>query len=250
VSRPVFLASSDAFEVDEIVLDGSEGRHAATVRRIEVGEEIDLTDGSGTIATCVVTRADKASLTVAVHDRRAIPAPSPRLVVAQAIPKGDRGETAVETLTEVGVDEIVPWAAQRAMVRWKGDRRDKQLARWRSTAREAAKQARRAWVPAISDPVETPELVSRAGAADSAVVLHEGAATTSPLTEVPAPEVGEILLVVGPEGGVSPDELSAFDDIGARQASLGPTVLRTSTAGTVAAGIVLSRTERWSTPPV
>lgn len=239
----MFLAPTEVLDGDEIRLDGPEGRHAVVVRRIEVGEEIDLTDGVGTVVTGVVTSVGNAALNARVRRRRTVPPPAPRVVVAQAIPKGDRGETAVETLTEVGVDEIVPWSAQRSMVRWKGERRDKHLTRWRSTAREAAKQSRRPWLPRVADPVDTAELAARAAAVTLAVVLHEEAPT--PLAEVTVPPAGDILLVVGPEGGVSPAETSALVDAGAVLAHLGPTVLRTSTAGTVAAGVVLSRTARW-----
>lgn len=245
MTRPVFLAPPDSLSAGVIVLDGAEGRHAAVVRRIAVGEEIDLTDGAGTSVTCVVTEVGKASLTATVTDRRIVPPQNPRIVVAQAVPKGDRGETAVETLTEVGVDVILPWSADRSMVRWKGERRDKQLARWRSTAREAAKQSRRAWLPEVTDPVDTGALVERSAIAALTIVLHEEAPT--PVTAIEVPPEGDVVLVVGPEGGISPEETTALAAAGAVLAHLGPTVLRTSTAGTVAAGVVLSRTARWST---
>jgi 16S rRNA (uracil1498-N3)-methyltransferase len=227
-----------------VVLDGDEGRHAAVVRRIAPGETVELTDGAGQLARCVVVAASKQGLTCEVQSRVEVPAPAPRVVVAQAIPKGDRGETAVETLTEVGADEIIPWSAQRCIVRWTGERGDKALRRWRSTAREAAKQARRAWLPVVGDTVSTTALASVSRAAALAVVLHEEA--TEPLGALALPADGDILLVVGPEGGVAPDELDQLTAAGAVAARLGPTVLRTSTAGTVAAGVVLANTGRWA----
>lgn len=240
----MFLASPEALGGDEIRLDGPEGRHAAVVRRIEAGEEIDVTDGAGTVVTCLVTEVGKAALTAQIRTRRSVALPTPQLVVAQAVPKGDRGETAVETLTEVGVHEIIPWSAQRSVVRWKGDRRDKHVARWRSTAREAAKQSRRAWLPRVREPVDTTALAQLAADATLAVVLHETA--TTPLAGLPIPADGTVVLIVGPEGGVSPDEATSLTDAGAVLAHLGPTVLRTSTAGTVAAGVVLARTAGWN----
>nr|WP_240477345.1 16S rRNA (uracil(1498)-N(3))-methyltransferase [Jiangella muralis] len=241
----MFLADAAALRgSDVVILDGDEGRHAAVVRRIAPGEVVELTDGAGQLARCVVVGATKQGLTCEVQQRVDVPEPRPRVVVAQAIPKGDRGETAVETMTEVGVDEIVPWAAQRCMVRWTGERGDKALRRWRSTAREAAKQSRRAWLPSVADPVPTAVLAARAAAAARTVVLHEEA--TAPLAAVDLPDDGDILLVVGPEGGVAPDELDQLAAAGAVVARLGPTVLRTSTAGTVAAGIVLAKTARWA----
>lgn len=240
----MFLADAAALRAsDVVVLDGDEGRHAAVVRRITPGETVELTDGAGQLARCVVVAASKQGLTCEVRERVDVPEPRPRVVVAQAVPKGDRGETAVETLTEVGVDEILPWSAQRCMVRWTGERGDKALRRWRSTAREAGKQARRAWLPVVGDAVSTAALAGRARAAALAVVLHEEA--TEPLGALVLPDDGDILLVVGPEGGVAPDELDQLTAAGAVAARLGPTVLRTSTAGTVAAGVVLARTARW-----
>jgi 16S rRNA (uracil1498-N3)-methyltransferase len=227
-----------------VVLAGDEGRHAAVVRRIVAGERVDLTDGAGHLARCVVVEADRRGLTCDVQDRIDVPAPSPRVVVCQAVPKGDRGETAVETMTEVGVDEIVPWSASRCVVRWKGERGDKALRKWRSTAREAAKQSRRAWLPGVAELATTADAARRLGAAARGLVLHEDADVA--LGEVDLPADGEIVMVVGPEGGVAPDELEAFHAAGAVSVRLGPTVLRTSTAGTVGAGIILSRTPRWN----
>jgi 16S rRNA (uracil1498-N3)-methyltransferase len=246
VSAPVFLIDAERLRgSDRIVLDGDEGRHAAMVRRIGVGEHLDLTDGQGHVGRSVVVEAGRAGLVCEIRHRIDVPTPSPQLVVAQALPKGGRGELAVEMLTEVGVDEIVPWAAQRNVVRWNGVRREKALGRWRSTAREAAKQSRRAWLVVVSEPATTTELARRLTRATLALVLHEEASVA--LGAVALPEQGEIVLVVGPEGGIAPAELDAFSAAGALFVSMGPTVLRTSTAGTAAAAALLSRTQRWAT---
>ena len=245
MSAPVFIADPVALHAsDRVLLDGVEGRHAAVVRRIAVGELVELTDGRGHLARCVVVTADRNGITCDVQARSTVPEPQPRIVVAQAIPKGDRGETAVETMTEVGVDEILPWSAARCIVRWKGDRGEKALRRWRSTAHEAGKQSRRAWLPDVGELTSTTALAERLRGAAVGIVLHEEAA--EPLGAVPLPEQGEIVLVVGPEGGITPDELAVFEAAGAVVARLGPTVLRTSTAGTVAAGVLLARTGRWA----
>jgi 16S rRNA (uracil1498-N3)-methyltransferase len=166
----------------------------------------------------------------------------PRVVVVQAIPKGDRGELAVEMLTEVGVDVIVPWAAARSVAVWRGDRADKSLAKWRSTAREAAKQARRSWFPEVTEMVGLDEVVALLKNASVPVVLHEAA--SGPLADLPVPGRGEIVIVVGPEGGISDEELAAFAQVGAEPVRLGSSVLRTSTAGVAATAALLART-RW-----
>ena len=163
--------------------------------------------------------------------------------MVQALPKGDRGELAVEVLTEVGVARVVPWAAARSVAVWKGEWATKGHAKWSATAREAAKQARRPWHPEVQPLASTDDVLALVGEADLAVVLHEDA--SEPLADVPVPEVGTVLLVVGPEGGLTDDEVAALVGAGARSVRLGAEVLRTSTAGVVAAGAVLSRTGRW-----
>jgi 16S rRNA (uracil1498-N3)-methyltransferase len=245
MSAPMFIMDGERLRAaDRVTLDGDEGRHAAVVRRITAGEAVELTDGRGHLARCVVAAADRTGLVCDVRERVDVPLPTtPRVAVALALPKGDRGELAVEMMTEVGVDEIVPWFAQRCMTRWQGERGAKALRRWRTTAREAAKQSRRVWIPDVAGPVTTPQLADRMATAALSIVLHEEA--SDPLSGIVLPTEGEVVLTVGPEGGVAPHELTAFEDVGALQASLGPTVLRTSTASTLAACIVLSRTPRW-----
>jgi 16S rRNA (uracil1498-N3)-methyltransferase len=228
---------------DELTLDGEEGHHAAVVRRIAVGEEISLGDGRGTVARCRVASVDKRSLTATVLEVDTRPAEMPRVVVVQAIPKGERGELAVEMLTEVGADVIVPWAAARSIARWKGERAEKSLAKWRTAAREAAKQARRSWFPTVSELATTDDVVALLEKASVRVVLHEAA--SGPLADVPVPGRGEIVIVVGPEGGITDDELAAFSAVGAEPLRLGSSVLRSSTAGVAATAALLSRTPRW-----
>ena len=238
--RPVFLAGSLA---EPLVLTGPEGRHAATVRRVRVGEEVDVVDGRGGRAVCAVTAVGRDEVALDVVRREDEPEPSPRLVLVQALAKGDRGELAVELATEVGVDEVVPWAAERCVVRWDGPRGDKALERWRATAREAAKQSRRARVPVVADPARTADVADRLRAAAAGWLLHESAEQPLALAEVPA--AGDVVLVVGPEGGLSDGELEVLQDAGGTAVRLGPTVLRTSTAGVVAAAVVSTRCGRW-----
>jgi 16S rRNA (uracil1498-N3)-methyltransferase len=245
VSAPVFvLADAELTAGATVVLDGPEGHHAATVQRLAVGERLVVTNGVGTSADATVTRAERDLLEVSIdHVGHAAP-PQPRLVVVQALPKGERGELAVATMTEVGVDVIVPWAAARCVTRWDGPRGEKALARWRSTSRESAKQSRRSWFPEVTALASTREVARLLGEAAVGAMLHEEAA--APLGGVPLPPAGDVVVVVGPEGGLSPEELVAFEATGAASYRLGPTVLRTSTAGAVAVGLLLSRTPRWA----
>jgi 16S rRNA (uracil1498-N3)-methyltransferase len=231
------------------VLSGAEGRHATTVRRLGPGEHVDLTDGAGTMASCVITAARPGVLDLTVIQRAYQPAPSPRLTVVQAIPKGDRGELATETMTEVGVDAIVPWSAERCVVRWRGDKAARGAARWRSTAVAAAKQSRRPWLPEITEPASTAEVASRVAAIVSAgkglAVLLDPEAPQALPALAGAPGLAEIVLVVGPEGGISPAEAEVLAAAGAVGARLGPTVLRASSAGAIAAALVMTAAGRW-----
>jgi 16S rRNA (uracil1498-N3)-methyltransferase len=240
---PLFLV--DALpEADTAVLDGPEGRHAATVRRLRAGEGLLLSDGRGGLARAVVDDVRKDAVALRVVDRAALPPPSPRVVLAQALVKGDRGELAVELATEAGVDAVLPWRAARCVARWEaGPRGERALARWRTTAREAAKQARRPWVPVVEEPVTTAALARRVAAAAGALVLHESA--TAALGAVPLPDGGDLLLVVGPEGGIADDEVDALVAAGARAVRLGSEVLRASTAAAVALGALGVLTGRW-----
>lgn len=226
----------------DAVLAGAEGRHAARVRRIGVGERVDLGDGRGSILGCEVTAVGADELRLVVLTRTTVPRPDPAFVVVQALAKGERGELAVELLTEVGVDEIVPWAAERSIVRWQGERGVRALERWRSTAREAAKQSRRPWIPRVTDQIAAPAALVAASAA--AYVLHEAA--DEPLAAQALPATGRILLVVGPEGGVTDGEVATLTAAGAVPVRLGSEVLRTSTAGAGALAALSVRSGRWA----
>lgn len=221
-------------------LAGSEGHHAATVRRLAAGEQLELVDGVGGRALAQVQAAGRQRLALSVLRVSREPAPAPRLVVVQALAKADRGEQAVAMLTEVGADEIVPWSAAHCVVRWDGERGRKALGRWRSTAAAAAKQARRSWWPQVSELASTEQVARRLARADLALVLHEGAdrPLAAALASVPA---GEVVVVVGPEGGISDRELAA---LGTAPVRLGREVLRTATAGVAASAAVLAAS-RW-----
>lgn len=245
VSAPLFLVDAGTLPVTGVVrLDGPEGRHAARVRRVRVGEQVDVADGAGALARCVVSVVENGAVTLEVMVHQIMTEPELRFVVVQALPKADRGELAVEMLTEVGVDEIVPWSAARCVTVWKGERGIRGAERWTAHAREAAKQARRPRVPVLAPLADTAALVARARSAALALVLHEGA--TAALASIALPAAGEVLLVVGPEGGIDEAELRALTDAGAHLCRLGQQVLRTSTAGVAAVAALSSRTPRWA----
>ena len=221
-------------------LEGTEGHHAADVARLRVGERVLLGDGAGTTAAAEVAAVSRGTVRFALMEREYADPPRPRIVIAQGIPKGDRGELAVQAMTEVGVDEIVPWAASRCVTIWKGERGLRSRDKWAATAREAAKQSRRAWLPVVAEAAVTTKALARR----VTYVLHEEA--TVPLTTVGLPSGdGDIVLVVGPEGGISDKEMAAFIEAGAVPVRLGDTVLRTSTAGVAAASILSMRLGRW-----
>jgi len=217
---------------DAVVLTGPEARHAAVVRRLRVGETVTLADGRGRGITGEVRAVDPARVEVVVAAILEEPLVTPRITVVQALPKNDRAELAVDLMTEVGVDRIVPWQAARSVVRWTGERGEASRAKWGRVAQEASKQARRLRFPEIAPLASSADVVDLVRASTVALVMHER--ETVPLAEAPLVGVAECVLVVGPEGGLTDDEVEAFRAAGARTYSLGPTVLRTSTAGAVA----------------
>ncbi|WP_330253348.1 16S rRNA (uracil(1498)-N(3))-methyltransferase [Nocardia sp. NBC_00565] len=228
------------------ILDGPEGRHAATVRRIRVGEPITLSDGNGLLAESEVVAAQKDRLELRILNRVLSAAARPRVTVVQALPKSDRSELAVELMTEAGADAIVPWQAARCIANWEA-KAGKAVDKWRAAARTAARQSRRAYIPDVADLHRTRDLLDKIreiiAAGGIAVALHESGAAR--FVELPFDRATEIMLIVGPEGGLDDSELTAFAAAGADVTLLGPTVLRTSTAAAVALGALGALTSRW-----
>jgi 16S rRNA (uracil1498-N3)-methyltransferase len=245
MSLPVHLVPTlDGVAVGDVVsVDGDEAHHAVAVRRLRVGERVVLTDGAGVSVEGSVESTGKRVFTLKVEVVDVAEPAAPEIVVVQAIPKGERGELAVEVLTEIGAARVVPWAASRSVAVWKGERAAKSLTKWRATAREAAKQARRSWFPSVTELASTTDVVDLVASADLAVVLHEAA--SAPFADVAVPAAGRIVVVVGPEGGLADDEVAAFVAAGAVSVRLGAEVLRTSTAGVAAVAALLARTPRW-----
>lgn len=251
MSAPVFLAEPGT--LDQVadgatyLLDGTEGRHAGVVQRRGPGERVDVVDGAGVRLLGVVGAVTSEGVLVHVQQRVVEPAPAVALVLVQALAKGDRDEMAIEAATEVGVDAVVPWQAERSIVVWRGERAAKSRARWLGTVRAAAKQSRRARVPDVEVALDGRALLERVravvAAGGAALVLHEDA--TEPLGSTGLPAAGECLVVVGPEGGIGDGELGRLVEAGASAVRLGPHVLRTSTAGPVALAMLAQRLGRW-----
>jgi 16S rRNA (uracil1498-N3)-methyltransferase len=245
MTDPLFLLDdiADPFPTvgARLTLAGDEGRHAAVVRRIQPGEMIMIGNGRGRGVRGVVVEVRGAGLVVEVLSHLTTPAEPRCFVAAQALAKGDRSELAVEMLTEMGINEIVPWQAARSIVRWTPDRAARSLSKWRSTAREAAKQSRRLLVPQVSEPVTTRQLAQRVARVDCALLLREDAEAS--LVDVDLPPAGTVLIIIGPEGGISAEELSELSAAGSRPVSLSDGVLRTSTAGVVALAALKLRRE-------
>ncbi|WP_416429658.1 16S rRNA (uracil(1498)-N(3))-methyltransferase [Paenarthrobacter nicotinovorans] len=253
MSNPVFFTPAGSLSHvapgTDFVLEGLEARHAVTVKRLAVGESVDIADGAGARLTGVVAEAAPGALTVTATDIVFEAQPDVRLVLVQALAKGDRDELAIETATELGIDAVIPWQSERSIVRWKAERAAKAHAKWESVVTAAAKQARRAWVPPIRPIVDSSGLVKAVAEADLAVILHEDA--KNPLREVlerldvNGASPSEVLLIVGPEGGISPREVTRLSDAGAVTALLGHHVLRSSTAGPAAVVLASDVLGRW-----
>lgn len=245
MSRPVYVQEFPTPPtVGEVIeLTGDEGRHAVSVKRTSVGEQIELVDGHGTRAVITVTGVSgKDRLTGVVDCAANEPASRPTVTVIQALPKAARSELTVDLLTQAGADVIVPWQAGRSVANW-GKKQDKGLAKWRAAARAAAKQSRRSRIPEITPVADQAAVVALIQAAPLALMLHEDA--TGKITDQPVAQADSVVLIIGPEGGISPAELDAFTTAGAHPVRLGPEVLRTASAGMVALAALGAVTDRW-----
>ena len=245
MSRPVYVQEFPTPPtVGEVIeLTGDEGRHAVSVKRTSVGEQIELVDGHGTRAVItVIGVSGKDRLTGVVDCAANEPASRPTVTVIQALPKAARSELTVDLLTQAGADVIVPWQAGRSVANW-GKKQDKGLAKWRAAARAAAKQSRRSRIPEITPVVDQAAVAALIQAAPLALMLHEDA--TGKITDQPVAQVDSVVLIIGPEGGISPAELDAFTAAGAHPVRLGPEVLRTASAGMVALAALGAVTDRW-----
>lgn len=232
-----------------MVIDGDQGWHAVTVRRLKVGQLVQVGDGAGQVALGEVTTVQgKDRLVVTVHERISVQIPVPRITMVQALIKGDRMDRAIETLTEAGADRIVPWSAANCVVRPDAAAGDKAISKLRRRALESTKQARRGFVCEVTQLHSTAEVCELARKADLAVTLHESAAQS--LAAVDFAQVagidGDVLVIVGPEGGLTETEIDTLERVGARSARMGPSVMRASTAGTVALGAIMVALGRWS----
>ncbi|HET6672868.1 MAG TPA: 16S rRNA (uracil(1498)-N(3))-methyltransferase [Agromyces sp.] len=226
---------------ETVTLSGDEARHAVTVARVRVGERIAIGDGGGVLVHGMVASTGPRELTLEAEDVVVEEAPSPRLVLVQALAKGDRDELAVQAATELGVDAVVPWAATRSVSRWDGPKAEKGRQRWAAIVREAVKQSIRAWLPPVA-PV-TPTAGLPTALEGCRMLLLEPTATT-PLTDI-RPDGRDLALVVGPEGGIAPAELERLMASGAEPVRLGASVLRTSTAGPAAIAVLNAALGRW-----
>ena len=224
-----------------ITVTGSEARHAVTVSRITVGESITVGNGAGLMVVGPVVSAEPSAFVVEVHALTLAQPASPAIWLAQALAKGDRDEHAVQQATELGVDGVIPWSAQRSIVKWEGAKIRKGHDRWSAIVREASKQSVRPWIPEVGDLASTVVLSSLA--ASTRMLILEPTATQS-LSELEADD-RDVVLVVGPEGGIAPSELSRLEGAGAALVRLGQTILRTSTAGPAAIAVLNSRLGRW-----
>ena len=265
MSLPVFHCATAAEAVSGHVLTVGEdvAGHAVRVRRIGPGEQIEIVDGQGTRARGTVTAASATRMDLDIAEVTTEAAMRPRLVLVQALAKGDRDLQAIEAATEIGVDEVIPWAAERSIADWPAKKREKMAAKWDHLLQAASLQARRSRFPRLHELVRGTALARKLAETDAVFVLHEtaqhrlsqalrdltggGCSGHDSTDDRTASSAGpdRIVIVVGPEGGISGGELEALEGIGATTVRLGPTILRSSSAGS--AGLVMTQNSlgRW-----
>lgn len=276
MTLPVFfgehrvLAQSDPSfsqlqEGDSFTWSGSEVHHALSVQRHSVASQIELIDGNGKRIRADITSIHDQSKSQASAQMKAISVEmqllyQPSIILVQALAKGRRDEQAVESAIEIGIDEIIPWAASRCQVQWKGAKAVKGKAKWDNLADAATKQSRRSYRPLVHDLMDTQQLsiaieeCVRSG--DQVFVLYEEA--TVPFSSIvmnmstapsnPDDDKGaqrKIWMVVGPEGGISDDEIRTFTAVGANPVRLGREIMRSSTAGPAAIAVLVNALGRW-----
>jgi 16S rRNA (uracil1498-N3)-methyltransferase len=224
-----------------VMIDGPEARHAVTVSRLTAGERVSIGNGRGLVVTGPVVTAEHTELAIEVETVADVGRTEPAIFLAQALAKGDRDELAVQAATELGVDGVIPWTAARSISRWEGAKVAKGHDRWSAIVREATKQSIRAWLPDVLDLVSTAQL-ARLGGEVRMLVLEPTAEQALSTLEA---DDRDIVLVVGPEGGIAPHELEALAAAGATLVRLGETVLRTSTAGPAAIAVLNAKLGRW-----
>jgi 16S rRNA (uracil1498-N3)-methyltransferase len=218
----------------ELRVTGDEHHYLAHVRRARTGEAVELVDGAGRRAHAVIARIETDATTLLVDAPEACPEELPRIRVLVPLIKGERMDSCLEKLVEVGADEIVVWPARRSVVRLEGERRNARLARYHATAQAAARQCGRAHVP----PVQLADSLTAALA-----LLPPGLrAVLDPASDGPLPDGGsDVTIVSGPEGGLAPDELDQLLAAGFVGAGLGPRILRADTAPVIAVALIRAR---------
>lgn len=244
--EPLFISPipSDTKTGSRIRIAGAEAKHAMAVRRLQVGEPISVSDGQGNKARGKVSQLSKEFLELDVHSVESIERPKPQLVLVQALAKGDRDEMAVQACTELGIQTVIPWQSERSVSIWKPEKQDKHRLRWQTIATEAAKQSLRPFIPEVEQVLGTLELVERLKKFELTLVLDPTSSTL--LTGVAIPGHQSIAIVVGPEGGISPDELGQFRSAGFSLVGLGSGILRTSTAGVAVVSYLQATSGNWS----
>jgi len=245
---PFFFAEPADLGAAHLTIEGEDARHLAVVRRASPGDVIRLADGRGTIVKARLTSVTPRAVGAELLDRTQIPPPSPRVEVHQGLAKGDKVDGVIRHLVEMGVDGIVVFEAGRSVARWDDARQAAAGRRWSTIAREAAKQSHRAWLPALSGPLPGARGAAAAASGGLGLVAHPAAGCR--LHDVLAERTSgpggpaSVWVVVGPEGGLSDEEVAAFGAAGAVPVSLGPQILRTETASVVAAALVLQHFAR------
>ena len=244
--EPLFFAAigSDTAVGSTFVLGGPEAKHAVSVRRMTIGEAIAVSDGLGIKIRGKVLKVQKDTLEISVESVDTLEAPSTKLLLVQALAKGDRDELAIQACTELGVFGVVPWQADRSISIWKDEKKSKGQTRWQSIVTEAAKQSLRAFIPRVDEVLDSQSLIQLLQGFDQVLVLDPEA--TASITEITPPASGRVAIVVGPEGGMSPQELESFSRAGFSSVHLGSGVLRTSTAGMAAVSYLQAKLGDWS----
>ena len=237
--RTLFFVDDLPTTVGQIyIFDNEDALHAIRVLRTGPGEVFWLSDGKGSFSTVKAIEVAKKSMQCEVLESEFQEPLDIEYTVIQALPKGDRLKACAQLLTEAGADRLVFWSSARSI-----GKADKTLDKLDVTVREASKQARRFRIPEIVGPLTTAQVIDEIARADIAFLFHESA--TSKLSAITAPKVAKALIIIGPEGGITDEELEAFTSSGAKIALMGRPIFRSAHAGIAGLAAVQTLLKSW-----
>lgn len=239
-----FFTDPSLITDSSVTIRGDDAHHLS-VRRARPGDLVSAGDGAGRVVEAEISGVLPAEVSARVIGSTFVPRPVTKLTVLQGLAKSGKVDWVVEKLVELGVDEVLVFAAGRSVPVWDSGKAEAMRARWERVAYAAAKQSQRAWLPLVTGPVDRDGLLLRVHALPATLVADPKADSSLRAVLMDLSLVAELGIVVGPEGGLAREEVGALIDAGARAVTLGARILRTETAGLALSAVVMHHLDRF-----